>query len=470
MLGALTRFVEGSVTRARPSRGADLPLRKLAAVEALARHGRATPALVGAIAIEPMLLTNGGLLDWISVLERVPGSRSATRAAARPSTLLRARLDVQGTTLGFATSRGGVLDWLLATTDVERGEAGALAPRRAGVARRRAAPRARRALAPARGRLADHDGERLGRARAREVLARLRGGRRSPATTQVELARRRAATSPGPESPQGAASQLAWPDARARARAATRRHRRAVGARAEPRGAAARASRSRAATASRRPRSPSSQRTPGGWSRGDVARVRVARRRRRAGELGGGRATRFRPARRSSAAGSAATGAARRRRARRAATRGRPSPSAVSRSFRRYYEFVPKGELHERSTPCASTRPGASSCRRRVSRRCTRPSAWASGRTQRSRCAVSAAVARVALGGAAGARRGVAGATRPPPLARLRDRCARASPRSEARAARSPRRRAARAPRRPRRAPARVDAARRRSRPCWSRR
>jgi hypothetical protein len=50
MLDALERFVKGELERDEVLQAADLPLRKLAAAEALARHGRATPELVSAIA------------------------------------------------------------------------------------------------------------------------------------------------------------------------------------------------------------------------------------------------------------------------------------------------------------------------------------------------------------------------------------------------------------------------------------
>jgi hypothetical protein len=118
MLGALERFVTGSLMRREVWRAVDLPLRKLAAADALARHGRATPELVAALPVEPNLLTDAALLDWISLLERVPGAARRDARLAEADRLLRARLDVQGTSLGFRSARGGLVDWLLATPDV----------------------------------------------------------------------------------------------------------------------------------------------------------------------------------------------------------------------------------------------------------------------------------------------------------------------------------------------------------------
>jgi uncharacterized protein YfaS (alpha-2-macroglobulin family) len=272
MLGALTRFVEGSVTRDGFVRSIDLPLRKLAAVEALARHGRATPALIGSIAIEPMLLTNGSLLDWISVLDRVADlpQRDARRREA--DTLLRTRLDVQGTTLGFAASRGGIVDWLLSTTDVN---AAKLVLSRLGApAWREDVPRLMRAALS----LQRQGAWPTTTANAWGVLA-LEGFSRvyeaAPVTgtTQIEVgaAKQQVAWA---ESPQGAASQLAWPDARA-----------AIALQHDGSGAPWALVRSLAALPLSKPLEsgyriaktwePVSQRTPGVWSRGDVARVRI---------------------------------------------------------------------------------------------------------------------------------------------------------------------------------------------------
>jgi hypothetical protein len=273
MLGALTRFVEGSVTRRETIDAADLPLRKLAAVEALARHGRATPALVGAIAIEPMLLTNGGLLDWLSVLERVPAipNRDARRGEA--DRLLRARLDVQGTTLGFATSRGGIVDWLLSTTDVNATKL--VLSRLHAPAWHEEVPRLMRAAL-----LLQRQGAwPTPTANAWGVLA-LEGFSRvyeatpvtGTTTVGVDATAKQLAWA---GSPKGAALQLAWPDARA-----------VLALQHDGAGAPWALVQSLAALPLSEPLEsgyriektwePVSQRTPGQWSRGDVARVRVS--------------------------------------------------------------------------------------------------------------------------------------------------------------------------------------------------
>jgi hypothetical protein len=273
MLAALTRFVEGGVTRRETVRAADLPLRKLAAVEALARYGRATPALVTAIAIEPMLLTNGGLLDWVSVLDRVPAIERRDARLAEANTLLRSRLDVQGTTLGFATGRGGVMDWLLATSDVNATKL--VLSRLHAPTWREEVPRLMRAALS----LQRHGAWPTTTANAWGVLA-LEGFSRVyetvpvTGTTKLSLAatERRVAWA---ATPQGEAVQLAWPDARA-----------VLALQQDGSGAPWALVQSLAALPLSKPLEngyriektwePVSQRTPGQWSRGDVARVRIS--------------------------------------------------------------------------------------------------------------------------------------------------------------------------------------------------
>lgn len=272
MLGALTRFAEGSLERDEVIRSADLPLRKLAALEALSRHGAATPALVGAFAIDPRLLPNGALLDWIAVVERVPALPGRDAKLAEADSLLRARLDVQGSTLGFATSRGGSFDWLLATTDANaarlvlsrlrapgwQGDVPRLVRHLLSLQRRGAWPTT---MANAWGSLA------LDGFSRRFESAAVRG------TTSASLgvAQSRIAWV---DTPAGAAFTLPWPPARAD-----------LALRHDGSGAPWALVQSRAAVPLREPFSsgyritkriePVTQRTPGAWSRGDVARISI---------------------------------------------------------------------------------------------------------------------------------------------------------------------------------------------------
>ena len=187
MVAALRRFVAGSLTRESPLRAADLAIRKLAAIEALARVGAVEPALLGSIAIEPDLWPTSAVLDWWSILQRVaerPERDERLReAAADPA---RAAQLLQGTTMGFSTERR---DSLVADGDRrrERRSRCVLALLEHGAWRDdAAAPRARRARPAAARRLGDDGRQRVGRARDRA-----RSRRRSRATPVTRARRRR---------------------------------------------------------------------------------------------------------------------------------------------------------------------------------------------------------------------------------------------------------------------------------------
>ncbi|MBK7250029.1 MAG: hypothetical protein IPI06_03830 [Gammaproteobacteria bacterium] len=117
LIAALTRFVEGGLVRRSALPTADLSVRKLAAVAALARYGAATPRLLDSITIEPQRWPTSALIDWLGILRRVPGIAQADRQRRAAEEALRARLDFQGTTMTFSTDRGDTLWWLMVSTD-----------------------------------------------------------------------------------------------------------------------------------------------------------------------------------------------------------------------------------------------------------------------------------------------------------------------------------------------------------------
>lgn len=123
MLGGLEAFATGRIARGSALPTADLALRKLAAIEALARHGRARPAMLEAITIDAPRWPTSALLDWIGILQRVEGipQREAKRGEAL--SLLRARLNLQGTVMTFSTEKSDALWWLMAGVDVNANRA-----------------------------------------------------------------------------------------------------------------------------------------------------------------------------------------------------------------------------------------------------------------------------------------------------------------------------------------------------------
>ncbi len=123
MLSGLERFAEGKLTRTSVVPAPDLPLRRIAAIEALSRYGRAKGALLGGLASDPALWPTSTLLDWIGILRRTPGIPRGAERLREARALVRARLVLQGTALGFTTQQSDDLYWLLATPDTNAARA-----------------------------------------------------------------------------------------------------------------------------------------------------------------------------------------------------------------------------------------------------------------------------------------------------------------------------------------------------------
>jgi len=117
MIAGLAAFVEGRVVRRSALPTADLAIRKLAAIEALSRFNAAAPAMLDSITIEPQLWPTSAVLDWHAVLRRVDGIRQSVERRRTAETVLRSRLNFQGTTFGFSTERSDALWWLMISTD-----------------------------------------------------------------------------------------------------------------------------------------------------------------------------------------------------------------------------------------------------------------------------------------------------------------------------------------------------------------
>jgi len=117
MKAGLAGFVEGRVVRRSALPTADLAIRKLAAIEALARWGAARPEWIASIPIDPNLWPTSALLDWLGILARLPAvpERDARRAEALR--ILRARLDLHGTRLAFSGEHTDALWWLMRSAD-----------------------------------------------------------------------------------------------------------------------------------------------------------------------------------------------------------------------------------------------------------------------------------------------------------------------------------------------------------------
>ncbi len=122
MLGGLSAFVQGRIQRASwsPSgRAANLMLdvRRLAALEALSRYGRAEPRMLDSITLAPNTWPTAAVINWFNILQRVKSVPDRDKRLAEADQILRARLTYAGTTLKFSTEEDDFWWWLMDNAD-----------------------------------------------------------------------------------------------------------------------------------------------------------------------------------------------------------------------------------------------------------------------------------------------------------------------------------------------------------------
>ena len=114
----LIAFVEGRITREFWSPRKDLDVRKLAAIEALSRYGKARGRMLGSVTIAPNQWPTSAVIDWVNILKRVTDVPQREQRLAEATQVLRARLSFQGTKLVFSTEHDDYWWWLMANGDV----------------------------------------------------------------------------------------------------------------------------------------------------------------------------------------------------------------------------------------------------------------------------------------------------------------------------------------------------------------
>jgi len=117
MTAGLRKFVEGRVIRYGALPTADLAIRKLAAVEALSSYGQAEAKMLTSIPVDPNLWPTSALLDWINILRRVADIPRGEEQLKEGQQILRARMNLQGSRMTFATEGMDRLWWLMASAD-----------------------------------------------------------------------------------------------------------------------------------------------------------------------------------------------------------------------------------------------------------------------------------------------------------------------------------------------------------------
>jgi hypothetical protein len=107
----LRGFIAGTVVRYGAVPGADLPLRKIAAAEALSSAGQANAAMLGSIIIEPNLWPDATVIEWWNILLRMHDVPDRAHRLAEAEQIVRSRLNWQGT----AAHLSGGQCWCLMT-------------------------------------------------------------------------------------------------------------------------------------------------------------------------------------------------------------------------------------------------------------------------------------------------------------------------------------------------------------------
>jgi alpha-2-macroglobulin len=118
MLKGLEDFVAGRIHRYGSIQTADVVLRKLAAIDALARYDHARPEMLDALEIRPELWPTSGVIDWLSILKRMPTVPEAEQKRAQAMQVLQSRWMVSGTQFTFSTEKQDDLWWLMVSPDV----------------------------------------------------------------------------------------------------------------------------------------------------------------------------------------------------------------------------------------------------------------------------------------------------------------------------------------------------------------
>jgi hypothetical protein len=113
----LTAFVQGRIQRDFWSPRKDLDIRKLAAIEALSRYGKAQGNMVNSISVVPNQWPTHALIDWINILRRVEDVSDRDKRLVQANEVLRSRITYVGTRMVFNTESDDYWWWLMQNAD-----------------------------------------------------------------------------------------------------------------------------------------------------------------------------------------------------------------------------------------------------------------------------------------------------------------------------------------------------------------
>lgn len=113
----LISFVQGRIQRDFWSPRKDLDVRKLAAIEALSRYGKAQGNMVNSISVTPNQWPTHAVIDWLQILQRVEDVPDRDKRLAQAQQVLRSRITYLGTKMVFNTETDDHWWWLMQNTD-----------------------------------------------------------------------------------------------------------------------------------------------------------------------------------------------------------------------------------------------------------------------------------------------------------------------------------------------------------------
>lgn len=113
----LIAFAEGRIQRNVWSPRKDLDIRKLSAVEALSRYGKAHSRMLESINITPSVWPTHAVIDWFNILNRLKDIREREKRLQEVQQLLRSRIGYTGTKMVFNSEKDDYWWWLMHNSD-----------------------------------------------------------------------------------------------------------------------------------------------------------------------------------------------------------------------------------------------------------------------------------------------------------------------------------------------------------------
>jgi uncharacterized protein YfaS (alpha-2-macroglobulin family) len=117
MVKGLAAFLQGKIVRHHWAPQKDLDVRKLLVLEALSREGPVNPRMLDSITIEPNRWPTSAVIDWLALLQRMPGIPDRAARLKQARQIIQARLLSRGTELAFADDAQNNWWWLMGSSE-----------------------------------------------------------------------------------------------------------------------------------------------------------------------------------------------------------------------------------------------------------------------------------------------------------------------------------------------------------------